>query len=74
MGAGYWARFDNELGNAIRLSMAVSDPTMDGVGKVRITITGPDSQSENLLTMREAMELRKALARLPDDQTILDQS
>ena len=66
MGQSKYTRFENELGNTIRISVAVSDPTADGIGKVRVLITGPDSHSQNLLTMREAQELRRALAWLPE--------
>ena len=66
MGQSKYIRFENELGNTIRISVAVSDPTTDGIGKVRVLISGPESHSSNLLTMREAQELRRALAWLPE--------
>lgn len=50
-------RFINELGNRIMLAVHQLPHT----GDVQITIVGPHSDSENLLTHDEAVMLRDAL-------------
>jgi hypothetical protein len=51
--------FTNELGN--KISVGVEATTEDNQPRVKITLQGPESLSENIITPMEARELLSAL-------------
>jgi hypothetical protein len=54
-------RFVNENGNAIDIEVN-SPPPSDNVPRlVCVTMTGPDSTCENIITLKEAQQLQRAL-------------
>lgn len=53
----------NELGNTIDVEVAEAPP-VGGVPMVLITLSGPDSLSENLVTRAEAEALFSLLGRV----------
>lgn len=52
-------KFTNELGNEIEIS--IEETTEDGQPRVKITLSGPKSVSENIITVLEATKMYSAL-------------
>jgi hypothetical protein len=60
--ATYSRQFINELGNTIQV--LVSDEMRHGIKGIRIYIAGPDSETENFVTPKEAVELLEGLSKI----------
>lgn len=58
----YTRRFTNELGNEIVLQ--VKDDLHQKVPSVSIYIAGPDSETENIVTKQEAIEILEGLYKV----------
>ena len=66
----YYTKFRNELDNEIELSIAPYD--CGSAGQLTITIRGPNSETENIITREEAVQLNEMLTQYLIEETSRD--